>query len=58
MMVEEKKDTVMDIASWKPHEEFTFSVYNVSSLLLWRLGLQNPVFRGISMFLVRIEESK
>ncbi|KAI8550871.1 hypothetical protein RHMOL_Rhmol06G0141000 [Rhododendron molle] len=51
MMVEEKKDTAMDIVSWKPHEEFTFSVYNASNLLLWHLGLQNPVFQGFSMFL-------
>ncbi|KAI8572601.1 hypothetical protein RHMOL_Rhmol01G0212400 [Rhododendron molle] len=44
MMAKENKNTVMDIVSWKPREEICFSVYNASGLLLWRLGLQNPIF--------------
>ncbi|KAI8559030.1 hypothetical protein RHMOL_Rhmol04G0142800 [Rhododendron molle] len=45
-MAVEKKDTVMNIVSWKTREEICFSIYSASGLLLWRLGLQNPIFRG------------
>ncbi|KAI8547614.1 hypothetical protein RHMOL_Rhmol07G0209000 [Rhododendron molle] len=52
MMAEEKKDNVIDIVSWKPREEVSFSVYNGLCFVVVASEFTKPSF---SMCLVRIE---
>ncbi|KAI8524403.1 hypothetical protein RHMOL_Rhmol13G0147500 [Rhododendron molle] len=47
MMVEEKKDIVMDIVCWKPCEEVSFSVYNGLCFVVVVSGFTKPSFSRV-----------